>query len=295
VSFEPGIVRIIVDGGEAGFAELMRVFVAAAQEYDEPTVVLRPTSEVVAGLVRIEPGPFLAGTPDVPENYPLRDLRTVVGRGFYVMEDEVSCAQYRAFALGSGRALPSDWPDPWDPRFDDLPAFSMTLDDAIAYAESVGLRLPTVWESQRMRRGTTGQLYPDGDTPPDDMTLHGLVAAPQPRIVDRTSERAGDEFEAEVRAYLLEHAQPVGTGPREGPAELRHLLGNLREWTETPDRIEGRPDWSSERYGSVEPGQYFVSGGDLSLGAFSFEDIGSSDRNSDQFLLGIRCVKSLGP
>jgi len=290
-TLEPGALRIVVHAEGHGYAELTRFLMEPAQSYREEVVIL-PTAELTPGLVRIEPGEFVSGTTEAPPGS-ARQPRTVAGEGFYVMGDEVSCAQYRAFLLATDREPPRFWPAPYDASWDDLPATGIALDEARACAEWMGMRLPTYDEHQRLGRGTEGRAYPDG-SPPADFGLHALSGAPYPAGLDAWAETQ-ERSDALRREYFLAHIQPVGTGPLEGTAGLRHLLGNAREWTETPDFESERLDTDSTPGGLREPLQFFVSGGHIHLASFAFDKLGTADRSYDTFIQGFRCVKSLEP
>lgn len=284
-AFDPGHIRILVEAEDFGYAELTRFHFEPGRAYTE-AVVLRPTAEVVGALRRVPPGDFVSGTPHAPQGSPI-EVRTMAGEGFYVMQDEVSCRQYRAFLLATGEEQPRIWPEPYDPTWDDRPACGISFDEARACAEWLGMRLPTVYEHQRMARGTDGRLHPDGIEPPD-FTAHALTGERLPSGTEpwESMNPASDELR---REYLLRNLQLIGTGPLEGPSRLRHLLGNVTEWTETPDS-------HGERTATLhDPPLFFFCGGDVRRPSFDFEYLATTDRSSDAFLNGFRCVKSLRP
>ena len=82
---------------------------------------------------------------------------------FYMDIHEVTVGQYKQFVSATGhRSLPS-WVSGYSPT-DNRPMLSATWDDAIAYAQWAGKRLPTEaeWE-YAARGGLIGKRYPWGD------------------------------------------------------------------------------------------------------------------------------------
>lgn len=84
--------------------------------------------------------------------------------GLYIDRFEVTVRDYRAFLEATGRALPKGaklWTDPAGTAF--MPATSVTLHDARAYAAWRGKRLPTSAEWEWAARGPNGFEYPWGE------------------------------------------------------------------------------------------------------------------------------------
>lgn len=82
------------------------------------------------------------------------------GAPLWVGRYEVTRAQYMAFASATSRGAPSD--PPWRTS-DDEPVVNVTWDDAVAFCQWAGLRLPT--EAEWQRAAGAGP-YPWGPEPP---------------------------------------------------------------------------------------------------------------------------------
>ena len=94
-----------------------------------------------------------------------RPVHTVTLDGFYMDKTEVTVGQFKAFLDDSNYS----WDGSWDivatkSRTDDHPMVHVSWDDAVAYAEWAGKRLPTEAEWEYAARGRlVGQRYPWGN------------------------------------------------------------------------------------------------------------------------------------
>lgn len=94
---------------------------------------------------------------------------------FYIDRFLVTNAEYLRFMQTVGIPHPASWSgDHFPSGEDDFPVSGVTYNQASAYAEWCGKRLPTEEEWEYAGRGTDMRLYPWGDTP-----------APPPRNVHR--------------------------------------------------------------------------------------------------------------
>lgn len=168
--------------------------------------------------------------------------------GFYIDTHEVTLAQYEEFLKRTGhRPLPEETYD--HAPASNYPVVNVTWDDAVAYAEWAGKRLPTEAEWEKAARGGfVSQKYSWGNTLPDgtQSNLSGL---------EDKHERS-----APVGSYL-----PNEFG-------LYDMLGNVWEWcgdtTDPQNRVVRgnswrevpRIAWLTERYLIPYPRQHLVGG-----------------------------------
>jgi formylglycine-generating enzyme required for sulfatase activity len=146
---------------------------------------------------------------------------TVNVEPFQIDRYPVTNQEYKRFVDETGHPVPHydvSWCDTrgynWDPETQtfpegkaDHPVVLVTLEDALAYAQWAGKRLPTEAEWERAARGTDGQTWPWGNdaTPGLSNTSEAGVHATTP----------------------IEKHAPDGDSP-DGVADL---VGNVWEWT----------------------------------------------------------------
>ncbi|MCI0588186.1 MAG: bifunctional serine/threonine-protein kinase/formylglycine-generating enzyme family protein [Planctomycetes bacterium] len=194
-------------------------------------VTLRRTEEVVRDMVKIPAGKYRIGLNTVPifPEVPLLELEegTVDHPSFYIDAKEVSNAEYERFFLATGRRLPSTWDGDAARRLrrgeGDRPVTGVTWDEARAYAEWVGKRLPTEIEWEIACRGGEGWLYPWGtEFDPRRANLGPPYQKGKP----------GTRNDVSPAPFL-----PVGGLPEgRSPFGMFHMVGNAREWVWDPWR-----------------------------------------------------------
>jgi len=118
-------------------------------ERKEPKPEAKP--EEIPGMAYIPAGTFLSGKDNAPVDLP----------AFYIDQTEVSNADFAEYCRAAGCIPPGGDAD--------LPVVNITVFDARAYAASKGRRLPTALEWERAARGTSGNRYPWGNQPDDQL------------------------------------------------------------------------------------------------------------------------------
>jgi len=108
-------------------------------------------------MVRIPAGEFLYGdekeTRELPE--------------FWIDKTPVTNTEYARFVAETGHGPPKHWEDKCPPKdIADHPVVYVRWQDARAYAEWAGKRLPTEEEWEKAAGGTDGRKYPWGDKEP---------------------------------------------------------------------------------------------------------------------------------
>jgi formylglycine-generating enzyme required for sulfatase activity len=111
-------------------------------------------------MVQIPEGEFLMGNLQT-EGAPLP--HTVYVYSFLLDKLPLTVGRYKRFAAATGRPLP---PDPYWGVHDDSPVAFVRWDEAKAYCEWAGGRLPTEAEREKATRGTDGRMFPWGSEPP---------------------------------------------------------------------------------------------------------------------------------
>lgn len=114
------------------------------------------------GMVYVPGGEFSMGSAngDTFERPPHR----VSVKPFFIDLYEVTCADYARFVEQTGHAPPPGWPTGRPPpEMARRPITGISWDDAVAYANWVGRRLPTEDEWEFAARGEDGRLYPWGE------------------------------------------------------------------------------------------------------------------------------------
>lgn len=195
-----------------------------------PTTV--PTSEAPAGMMRIPGGEFhfvvrgieIEGGDRVgiDVQYPWEDSprrfhdQKVQVKPFYMDRYPVTNAEFKAF-LDATHYAPRDagnflrdwkngsYPQGWQNK----PVTWVSLEDARAYAQWAGKRLPREWEWQIAAQGTDGRIYPWGN-----IWLSANVPVPD-------------------QGRTMRGPDPVDAHPQgASPYGVMDMVGNVWQWTE---------------------------------------------------------------
>ena len=142
--------------------------------------------------------------------------KNLVFQGFYIDRYEVTNAEYKKFVDALRYPPPLNWENGNYPiGMGNVPVTFVSWDDAHAYADWAGKRLPTAEEWEIASRGPEGRLYPWGDSF-DAQNLN----------IDRRQNGPAE----------------VGTHPDDLSAySLNDMGGNVMEWTAS--RYEGSQDF----------------------------------------------------
>jgi len=130
---------------------------------------------------------------------------------FLMARNPVTRGEYARFVAQTGWRVPDGWPRSGIPDgHEDHPVTGVTLADAQGYARWAGARLPTTAEWLAALHGDENRRFPWGDRCRPDLCFCPLSNATGTRSVD----------------------EGAGTTTPEG---VKHLLGNVWEWTERSD------------------------------------------------------------
>jgi len=145
-------------------------------EHVKPTPPTRPApgpgfARVPAGeaVIGCKPAALASLQQKLGQNFGLDPLTrpaqtTVLVRAFEIARAPVTQAQYEAFVGGAGWPPPATWRGPRAPQGSaDQPVTGITFQDACAYCEWTGGRLPTNDEWEKAARSGDDRVYPWGD------------------------------------------------------------------------------------------------------------------------------------
>jgi serine/threonine-protein kinase len=214
-------------------------------------------SDAHGRMALVAAGPFLFGEKGSSA------AKTITLPAFYIDETEVSNDEYRKFCQATGHPEPPTADYNTHP---DFPVAGVSYEDAKAYAEWAGKRLPTEEEWEKAARGTDERTFPWGDAPWDS-------GVPQ---------KLG----------------PVESEPsRRSPYGVYNMAGNVFEWTATsyspgPDdlanmkRLAAGQNFSSQW--QVIKGGSFPSGGSQYFAISKRRELPADQRSP---WIGFRCVR----
>ena len=161
--------------------------------------------------------PTAVGVQHPWEKHPSRSQKHVLRiQAFYIDEYPVTNRQFKVF-MDASHYKPADdhhflrdwsngnYPSGWD----DKPVTWVSIEDARAYAQWAGKRLPHEWEWQYAAQALTGRRYPWGDE------------------MD-SSRMARPDSNRNIRPPSAVNAFPAGVSP----FGVRDLVGNVWQWTD---------------------------------------------------------------
>jgi hypothetical protein len=289
---ETGAWRCVIDLPDYGFAEVDLDLDEGGTSLTR-RVRLRPRAEVLGDMPSVPAGTVVLWHPDytAPGDRTGRAHLRYDVAGFHLDELPVTARQYARYLEQSGRPPPGSWPASPDDAWLDKPICSLRQEDAQAYAEFHGKRLPTLAELQLAARGAAGRLFPWGDEPGTQLAQLQLG---RPEI-GRDPEFPDQSLE-ECRRWFDLHVRAVGSDPPDtvGPYGHRELFGNVMAWSSSPvvRFVEGRP--------LRDPGVVYVAGVPCfrSVAAAArrgLEDYLGLERLALAPFVGLRCATSAQP
>ena len=185
-------------------------------------------------MVFVPAGEFLMGSDEGDDDE--KPVHDVYLDAYWIDKTEVTNAQYRAFVEATSHRTPTEctWGEPTygQAGMENHPVVCVLWEDAAAYCQWAGARLPTEAEWDEAARGTDGREYPWGDT--FDGTKLNYCDA-------------NCEFGHKDTGFDDGYARtaPVGSYPAgASPYGALDMVGNVWEWV---------ADWYASDYYSHSP------------------------------------------
>ena len=198
------------------------------------------------------------------------ESRAVAVAGFCIDKTEVTVKAYAACVAAKGCAagprmvtnsrLEEQERESWFCNQDDRPDHPINCvhwDEAVAYCDRAGKRLPTAEEWEYAAQGQDGRPYPWGDDPPSERRLNACgteCTAVAKRVLKRDYPalyKASDGWEATA---------PVGSFPGgASPFGVLDMAGNVSEWIDLRTTGSARlcgGSWLSDTEGDVQVERY---------------------------------------
>jgi serine/threonine protein kinase/formylglycine-generating enzyme required for sulfatase activity len=183
-------------------------------------------------MVLVPGGEYIVGY----DTSPLRAMqsRVVTVDSFLIDRHEVTNEQYRAFVLSTGHRGSPLWGEVYDEALDHLPVVGVSQNDARAYAEWAGKRLPTDHEWEIAAAGFDRRAHPWGAA---DRELE-TVQIDAPHFVGGFTEFEDPQY---LDLYLGNVLAADSDTPDITPSGIMHLSGNVAEWTDSVMSPYGAP------------------------------------------------------
>jgi formylglycine-generating enzyme required for sulfatase activity len=248
-----------------------------AEETADPTALIPPAESLIEEqMVLIPSGVFVRGTEQ--GGFDEQPKREIFLDAFMIDRYEVTNGQYAAFVSATGHRK-SGPPSRYAKNMEKMrgvnqPVVYVSWDDAQAYCQWKGGRLPTEAEWEKAMRGTDGRLWPWGS-----VELPGAA----------NWARVDDGFEV---------AAPVGQFKSDSsPFGVMDGAGNVIEWVEDWYQEDAYAEVPGKNPSSPEHGTFRVLRGAGYTSSGSDLRITSRSKMMPDFrdeTIGFRCARSVG-
>jgi len=233
-------------------------------------------------MVLISGGKFIMGSPKDQGDEDEVPQHEVFVDAYYIDVHEITNRAYKRFVDATGHRVPyvdAEWAAPYnwkngtypDGR-DDYPVVLVSWDDAKAYADYAGERLPTEAEWEKAARGgLAGKSHPWGE---------GIDETAANYHVSDTSK---------------EDLHPVKSYPPNGFG-LYDMAGNAWEWCSDWYDVNAYLRKANQHPQGPEEGVHRVYRGGSWINPAKFQRCGERGRNlpeTQSYIIGFRCVKSV--
>ena len=212
-------------------------------------------------LTQIPAGEFTMGAEMGSEDE--KPVHQVALDQYYIGTQEVTVGQFKKFCQAAGRSMPLQ--PAWN-QGDGQPVVNVNWDDALAYCEWAGLRLPTEAEWERAAAGMDRRRYPWGDdffalmcngkgqedgfevTAPAEGFPNGISPVGALQMAGNVAELCQDWYYAEYY-HVSVSANPRGAVMGKERVVRGGGLGSPELQCRTTVRSKVRPDFRSESLG----------------------------------------------
>ncbi len=171
-----GVVVLIVFGvaGILLWRYYKPVVTDAGSDQPTPDIVKPSAVQPPPDMTSVSGGDFFMGSDDADEFS--KPAHKITVRPFYIDVTEVTNEHYKSFVDSTSHNPPPHWVNrTFLPREAKYPVTNVTWDDATAFANWAGKRLPTEEEWEFAARGTDGRIYPWGSDWNSELTNAGAT------------------------------------------------------------------------------------------------------------------------